>query len=102
MENLFLIYLVSLIFIFFSAREKKWRLRRTIFLNLLFSVTVGSLFYRFIADKNFIILFPLFSICSCVLGYFLRPIGRSFVKGMEISHKAADGSDEEGDKDYRW
>lgn len=102
MENIFLIYLVSLIFVSFSAREKKWRLKRVIFLNLLPFLFFGFLFYKSAVDKHSLILFSLFSIGSCVLGYFLRPIGRFFKKGMEASHSSADVSDEEEEKDYKW
>ncbi|MFA5780623.1 MAG: hypothetical protein WC947_10890 [Elusimicrobiota bacterium] len=102
MENLFLVYLTFLIFIFFSAREKKWKLKRTIFLNLLFSIAIGFLFYKLVGDKHFILPFSLFSIGSYILGYFLRPIGEFFKKNMGVSHSDADNSDEEGGKDYRW
>ncbi|MEW6616937.1 MAG: hypothetical protein AB1333_00775 [Patescibacteria group bacterium] len=88
--------------IFFSAQEKKWKIKKTIFFSLLFSISVGLLFYKFIGDKYFIPIFFSLSAGSCVFGYFLRPIGKFFVKGMEVSHKTADGSDEEGDRDYRW
>jgi|GEM_PF-2899616 len=87
-------------FIFFSAREKKWKIKRTAFFSLLLSIFVGFIFYKFVGDKYFIVFFFLLSAGSCIFGYFLRKIGRSFIKGMEVFHDGVDGSEEEGKKDY--
>jgi len=89
-------------FISFSAREKKWRIKRTVFFSLSLSIAVGFLFYKLVGDKHFILLFSLFSIGSYILGYFLRPIGEFFKKNIEASHSSADNTDEEEKEGYRW
>ena len=102
MEKIILIFFVMIIY--FSASGKIKNKSKNFLFLLLISV-VFFFFLRFISNdlKKINFLIPIIASIICIaIGYLIPMLVRKFISGMEASHPGADGSEEEGDDDYRW